>query len=71
MKDTCYFFHSKLRPGDEKRYIDPNNYKQFGIDDDKLEETKNQNICQACWLTKNRKLSKNRCSVPGCSTSQH
>ena len=59
-----------MRACDEKRFISPNNYKQFGIDDDKLEQAKNQKICDACWLSKNRKLGRNTCSTPGCSTSQ-
>ena len=68
-KDTCYFCKSKLRAY-EKRVIGPTNYKQFGIDNDKLEKANNQNICEACWLSKNRKLGRNTCSAPGCSTSQ-
>ena len=67
----CYFCQTKLRPGDDKRPISPNNYKKFGIDNDKPEETTNQNICQACRFSNNMKLGRNSCSAPGCSTSQH
>ena len=71
MKGYSYFCKSKLRAYYEKRVIGLTNYKQFGIGNDKLEKVNNQNICEACWLSKNRKLGRNTCSVPGCSTSQH
>jgi hypothetical protein len=69
--DVCYFCETKeCQAKNRKRFVTLANYKQLGIDDDKIVEAENRLICQACWLSKTVKPYTKSCAAPDCTTSR-